>query len=465
MYSHNSRWMIAVDAIQAARNYVPTGIVFYLAQPRLEGSLDLVVTVVFVVYSFTTAFSVFTRWATRLFTFNDRDIRHRGGLLTKTDVAIPWTSVVAIEVHKDPIRSFVGCCKVVIRASAGLDSEITLDTVRLELAEEIQRASNLAIAQAREAEAGLESTSREEAGVEHVFAASQRDMVAMSLAYWRFALFGPFIVAAYLELSQLTRLPEAEGLFADILSLNPISQLALLGGLTLTSVAYGYLVTLVRFWKFRAHITEGSLILEGGLFTNQRRAIQLDGVIGVVLKRNFLDVIMGRGRLALLTRDAGHVLGKNVVFPALRMREIEARIDNLRGGARELLALDRAPIRARGAWLIAAARVALLVAAAVAVLAVFDLWAYYAIAAVALILVSLVMVNACFTVVLQDKSGRGILYRRGLIWRSSYGLPLHEVQVFMSSTRPWDRWIGLRRMSLYYFSGRARKLFVWQPSR
>jgi membrane protein YdbS with pleckstrin-like domain len=75
-----------------------------------------------------------------------------------------------------------------------------------------------------------------------------------------------------------------------------------------------------------------------------------------------------------------------------------------------------------------------------------------------------VIVNRCFTVVIRDESGEDILYRRGVMWRSSFSLPLAEVRVLKSDTRPLDRLLGLRRAKLYYFSGGTHKLFVWQPS-
>jgi membrane protein YdbS with pleckstrin-like domain len=116
-------------------------------------------------------------------------------------------------------------------------------------------------------------------------------------------------------------------------------------------------------------------------------------------------------------------------------------------------------------WWIAAGRILSLVSSFALVLTAFGLWRHCVAAAVLLIPLGVVVVNGCFTVLDRDSSGERVLYRRGVIWRSSFSLPLAEVQVFRSDTWPWDRWIGLRRVSLYYFAGGARRLFAWQAAR
>jgi uncharacterized membrane protein YdbT with pleckstrin-like domain len=349
--------MIVVGALEAARTYVPLLLVYSFSQLRLQEGFGVAVTVAFWTYSCWTAYSILTHWVTRMFAFDSEGIRHRQGFFSKTDMFLPWSSVAAVEVHRDPLRGIAGCCKVVVRASAGSEREITLDVVRYGVVDEIRRASGLPISQAQEHDIPSVSSEAGVAGDEPIFAASQKDLLVMSLAYGRFALFVPFVFGTYLELVELFKLPDPEWLFARGLSGSPSTQLAWLGIVAVVSVGYGYAVTLLRFWRFRASIAEGSLLLDGGLLTKQQRTIPLNGVIGLVLRRNIFELLTGRGRLALLTRDAGQALGKNVILPALKMSEIEARVDAISEHARGLLALDRAPIHAGRAWWIAGMRV------------------------------------------------------------------------------------------------------------
>lgn len=456
--------MIVVSAVEASRTYLPLLLAYALSQSQLKGSVGVGVTIAFWCYSCVCVYSVFAHWATRLFAFDDEGIRHRQGLFSKTEVFLPWSSVVAIEVHRDPVRDMAGCCKVVVRASSGADSGMTLDVVSRALVDAIQHVSGLPVSQDRERDADLDSFRDGKAEEEPIFTASHRDLIVMSFAYGRFALFVPFVAGTYLELADMVKLPDPEWIVARGLSGTLPIQLPWLGGFALISVAYGYVVTLLRFWRFRASIAGSSLLLEGGLLTSQRRTIPLDGVTGVVLHRNVFELLTGRGRLALLTRDADQALGKNVVLPALKMSEIEARVDALGGRARQLLVLDRAPLSAGKVWWIAGARVSFTISVVAIVLAVSDLWRYYAAASAVIVPLCLLIVNACFAVLAWDESGEGILYRRGVMWRSSFSLPLAEVHVFKTETQPWDRWMGLQRQTLYYFSGGTRKLFAWQPS-
>lgn len=461
-YSRNKPWMIMVNAVEAARTYLPILLAYYLYRSQIGGSLGTAVDVLFSLYSCVTAYSIFTHWATRLFAFDSEGIKYRQGVFAKVDVSLLWSAVAAIEVHRDPVRGIAGCCKVVVRASSGIDREIVLDTVPCGLANEIRRASGLPVSQINAGDASPGSS--EDGTSAPVFAASQWDLLVMSLAYGRFAFFVPFVVEAYSEYAEMVGLPDPEWIVARGFSASLASQLAWFMGIAAISIAYGYAVTLLRFWGFRASVADGSLVLEGGMFASQRRAIPLDRVIGLALRRNTFELLTGRGRLALLTRDADQVLGKNVVLPALKMDEIGARVDAFGGDASELFALDRVPIRIGRVWWVAGARVILTVSTFGLVLTASGLWRYYAAALAFVIPLCLIAVNGCYTYLMRDRRGERILYRRGLMSRSSYSLPLSEVRVLRTDTRPWDRWMGLRRVSLYYFSGGTRRLFAWRSS-
>lgn len=464
-YSRNSPWMIVVNGIEAARTYVPMLFAYWFSQPRLGPSIGSVVTALFLLFSFMTAYSVFGRWLTRSYAFDAAEIRYRHGYFIKTDLILPWSAVAAIEVQRDPIRSIAGCCKVVIRASAGPDQEIVLDVVKYALVDTIHQLSGLPVLQEDPKSRSSETPPVSEAADGHVFSASQRDLVVMSLAYGKFALFIPFFAGTYFELAALLpALPDPEWIIARGVSSSIAIWAAGTGVIIVLSVVYGYAVTLLRFWKFSARVVGGSLLLEGGLLHRNRRTIPLDGVVGVSLKRNSFELLTGRGRLALLTRDAGQTLGKNVVFPALKIGDIETRVDPLGTRARELLAFDRAPGNAPRVWWLAGTRVLATISLAVAALAASGLWQYFAVVLAVVIALCIVIVNACFTTLIRDEDGKGILYRRGMLWRSSTGLPLAEIHVFQSDVRPWDRWLGLRRTSLHYFSGGARRLFAWQTA-
>jgi uncharacterized membrane protein YdbT with pleckstrin-like domain len=457
--------MIAVRTYEEGRTYVPMMLAYLVSRSQLNGTLGMAVAVMFWLYSGYTVYGILIHWSTRQFAFDGDGIRYRSGLFSRVEVSLPWSSVAALEIHEDPVRRLADCCSVTVRASAGADAEITLAVVRRRLADEIRRVSGLPVSESQEQQddAGLlrDAADRQR----EIFSASNWDLVVMSLAYGRFALFVPFVIGTYSDVSDAMRLPDPEWLVTHGLSGTLADQLIWIAAVTLVSVVYGCLATLFRFWKFRASIVGDSLLLQGGLLVRQQRAIPLDRVIGVVLRRNTFELLTGRGRLALLTRDSGQVLGKNVVLPALPMSEIQARKDAIGADFGELLVLDGTRMRMGRVWWIAAGRILSLVSSFALVLTAFGLWRHCVAAAVLLIPLCVVVVNGCFTVLDRDSSGERVLYRRGVIWRSSFSLPLAEVQVFRSDTWPWDRWIGLRRVSLYYFAGGARRLFAWQAAR
>jgi len=464
-YTRNSPWMIVVGGIEAARTYLPMLFAYWIAQPRLGSSLGLAVTALFLLFSFATLYSVLGRWLTRSYALDGAGIRYRHGLLARTDTLLPWSAVAAIEVQRDPVRSIAGCCKVTVRASAGPDQEIVLDVVKCGLIDAIQRLSGLPVSQEDSRSRGSETPLDAEATAEHFFTASQRDLLVMSLAYGRFALFVPFLAGTYLELAELLpTLPDPEWILASGASSSIAIWIAWISAVVVLSVVYGYVVTLLRFWRFRARIVDRSLLLEGGLLRRDRRVIPLDCVVGVSLKRNSFDILTGRGRLALLTRDADQVLGKNVVFPALKISDIEAQVDPLGTSAKELLAFDRTPGNAPGGWWVAGTRVLATVSIATLSLAASGQWQYSTVVLVLVIALCVVLVNACFTTLICDEDREGIFHRRGVLWRSSVSLPIAEIHVSQSDVSPWDRRLGLRRTSLHYFAGGARRLFAWQSA-
>lgn len=456
--------MIVVGGIEAAPTYLPMLLAYWFTQPRLGSSLGFAVTALFVLFSLTTIYSMFGRWLMRSYALSETGIRYRHGLLTRTDTILPWSAVAAIEVQSDPVRSVAGCCKVTVRASAGPDQEIVLDVVKCGLVDEIQRLSGLPVSQEDSKNRGSDPVDAE-AAADHFFTASQRDLLVMSLAYGRFALFIPFLAGTYLELAELLpALPDPEWILARGMSGSIAIWTAWIIAIVVLSVVYGYAVTLLRFWGFRARIVGRSLLLEGGLLRRNRRTIPFDCVVGVSLKRNSFELLTGRGRLALLTRDADQVLGKNVVFPALRISDIEAQVNPLGTSAHELLAFDRTPGNAPMVWWLAGTRVFAIVSIATLSLAASGLWRYAPVVLALVIALCVVFVNACFTTLVRDEDREGILHRRGVLWRSSVSLPIAEIQVLQSDVRPWDRRLGLRRTSLHYFSGGARRLFAWQTT-
>ncbi|MBS3973591.1 MAG: PH domain-containing protein [Actinobacteria bacterium] len=464
-HSRNSPWMIIVNGIEAAQNYVPFLFLYFLSQPRLDSSIGLVVTVLFVFFSFATAYSVIGHWLTRSYAFDAEGIRYLQGLFIKTETLLPWSAVAAIEVQRDPVRSIAGCCRVVVSASAGADQKIILDVVKCELVDALQLSSGIPVSREDPKSLSTETQPKAAETEGHIFSASQRDLLVMSLAYGRFALFVPVLAGTYLELAALLpALPDPERIIDRGVSGSTMVWVALISILVAASVAYGYAVTFLRFWRFRVRLIGESLQLEGGLMQRNRRTIPLDSVVGVSLRRNSFDLLTGRGRLALLTRDAGQVLGKNVVFPALKISDIEARMDSLDANAGALLAFERTPGNPPGAWLLAGMRVLVTVSLATAMLAGSGMWQHAEIVLAFVILLSVMIANSSFTTLIRDGDGKGILYRRGLLWRSSVYLPITEVHVFQSEVRPWDHWLGLRRTSLHYFAGGARRLLAWQTA-
>lgn len=466
MHVHNSPWVIVVGLLEASKTYVPMLLAFVLSQSSTSGMLGFLLSVLFWGFSVFTGYSVVARWFGRAYLLDSEGVRYRQGVLARTEVYLPWKSVASIEVNRDPVRSVAGLVKIVVRASAETDGSVTFDAVPMRVTGDIECLSGLPVSgdprpfPSREPAAGRSASSRVQ-----VFRATPVDLLVMSLAYGRFALFVPFALGLYLETADIIGLPDPEWVVSRSLSGSPAAQVVWLLSLVALATVYGYGVTLLRFWGLRVSLEGSSLVLEGGLFHTRQRVVSLEGVSGLVLRRNIVELLTGRGRLALLTRDASQGLGKNVLLPALKMHEIEARLDLLGGGgARELLLLDSESVNAgRVAW-IAAARVGFTAVAMTTVLAVSNSWHYYVAAIAAATALCIALVNACVTVLRLDPGGDCFLYRRGVIWRSTFRIPVGQVHVLRQESRPWDRLLGLRRMHLHFFAAGSRRLFAWQHS-
>ena len=92
--------------------------------------------------------------------------------------------------------------------------------------------------------------------------------------------------------------------------------LGLVGGLT---------ATLVQFHDFRVERRpDGQLVTTYGLLARRERCFDAGAVTGLIVHRNLIELILGRARLGVITRDSGARLASNTVIPSARLEVVEA---------------------------------------------------------------------------------------------------------------------------------------------
>jgi membrane protein YdbS with pleckstrin-like domain len=73
-------------------------------------------------------------------------------------------------------------------------------------------------------------------------------------------------------------------------------------------------------------------------------------------------------------------------------------------------------------------------------------------------LVHLATLEGMWTGIGVNVETRSLLYRRGLVWRSEYRIPLDSIQVVMVKNGPFSRRLGWETVVVYAFGGRPIRM-------
>lgn len=265
----------------------------------------------------TIAEPVWRRSFTRL-TLSDRYLTVARGVLRRREVTLRWSEVGAVDIRRSWAFRMCGAYAVTI-AQAGDDrAKIDIpgvdDAMRMQL---LALAGRFGHEQVPEGSALPSSSYPVDAQVETrsgepLYTVRVADLLVASLVYGQFAVIG---VLAALAAWQVLDLLGMDGMLAETFRSSPVLTLCVVGA---AIVVVGFAITVVRYAGFEvSRAADGQVTIRYGLISTHSRTIDSHATVGVVLQRNFVEMVLGRVRLALLTNDSTMQLGANLVLPSL----------------------------------------------------------------------------------------------------------------------------------------------------
>ena len=468
----NSPRMLVVRAFEAAKLYAPMAVLIGPTQDRFGGWAGPAWTVFFWCCTATRLWSVVVPWWSTRYEVDAEGVRVSTGLLVRDVVSVGWNEAASVRVSRPVTHQVLKCAVVRIATGVPGKEPLTLEAVPDAVAHRVEELFTRrtgrgpgSSADDRAPGAGQRPGTTGWTGPaaapaprgEPVYRASALDLLLVSVTYGQFALFLPFCLGAYSELSSWVSLPVPD-VVAVFDGTTPPWVLVL--GFLATAVlalAYGALVAWLRYRGFTVHMRDGALHTAGGLVSRESRRVLQSQVRGLKLQQNPLMRIAGYAKLSVVSREPGGKVGGNVVFPAVQLPRLSRGLATwfpehagMTGSThRALTPLDAvvpgaAVLVAAGAWWFvrtAAPDLTIPAAGALAVLA-------------------LVVTDRGRTTVHLDASGSVLRFRRGVLWVTQYEFPLSAVHVSTCSSGPLSRRAGAAHLTLHVHDGRRTVLRV-----
>lgn len=147
-----------------------------------------------------------------------------------------------------------------------------------------------------------------------------RELVFVSLAYGHAVLIVPAVLMMGWE--AVDTLGWVGGLFGAAVARFGVPAVGAAAVLVATIV--GVVSTVARFHGFRAAVlADGRLSIRYGLIEASERVVDPEAVVGVVVQRNFLERLIGRARLSVVTRDTSGGLGTSLIVPSVSLEVVD----------------------------------------------------------------------------------------------------------------------------------------------
>jgi len=251
----------------------------------------------------------FYRRRTFSFALSGSGVLVESGLLAVRLRELRWSSVTAINTHSPWAFAQFGLVEVDLLQAGEEETHVTIPAVTIEQADgffaEWQRHRDTS------ADLTPEPTTLP-SGDTLIYRASALDLVIASAIYGHLILGG-----AAVALSSFDAL-DTLGLTLDALPLGKVVVVFAIAA-AIAMVAVGaVLTTVIRFGGFTVWATpEGATVLRYGLFSHRSRRVDAAAILGVTVKRNPMEVLLGRTRLAIVTSDSSLQLGTNLLLPSL----------------------------------------------------------------------------------------------------------------------------------------------------
>ncbi|WP_116053780.1 PH domain-containing protein [Clavibacter sp. 199] len=262
------------------------------------------------------------RWATVRYEVTGTEVRMWSGVVDARSRVLPWGSISAVETESTWALRLFGLHRVTVTQAGDVSTRIVFRGV-----DAPTHRSLLARVRpvAGDAPSGCASvpappSARPDDRERTIYAASWRDLVAVTFLHARFVVLAPTLVASVWEVLQTAG---ADVPLAD--AAGGISPVLVAAIVAVVVAALAIVATAVQYRGFHVSTTPAhDLVIRYGLIETRERNISAHALAGVVVQRNLLEQVLGRARLSLLTTDSGAQLGTNLILPTLPRSTVAA---------------------------------------------------------------------------------------------------------------------------------------------
>ncbi|AQP45518.1 PH domain-containing protein [Tessaracoccus flavus] len=256
-------------------------------------------------------------WGNR-FLMTPAALVHDRGIIHKTVRSIPWDSITGFDVDTPWAHRLLGVHKVTIAQAGGEETRVALRGLDPQLVDALRaRLADTARPTIADGERPTDPTPSPAGTIVH--RAGKGSLAVMSVAHGQIVVVGLALLLSAWELADQLGLTGAVGPLVSDLPLVTRVAVGLVVGLS-----GGLLITLARYHDFRVEsLPDGQLLTSYGWFARRERRFDADAVQGLIVHRNIVELLLGRARLGVLTRDSGARLASNTVIPSAPLATVE----------------------------------------------------------------------------------------------------------------------------------------------
>ncbi|MEC5180502.1 PH domain-containing protein [Arthrobacter sp. CG_A4] len=269
-------------------------------------------------------------WATLRYEISKEDFSLTRGLLFRTTSTTAWRDVSVVDIDSPWAFRRFGLGVLSLRSGGQDDAKIDVpgvDHADLETIVGLARAHGAPGAQpgpSGSTARGVHGTvpgSSDTTGRTVVYTARKRDLVAANLIYGHVVLLGTGAVLAVVDAAdQLASLDGAVNVFSS----HPWAGSLVLCGAVLLG---GSVAAVVKYHNFTVSSDPAGLSIRYGWLSTNQRDVRSSAVGGITARRNLIEMLLDRVRVALLTTDSDAQMGTNMVLPSLPRRQVRRILD------------------------------------------------------------------------------------------------------------------------------------------
>lgn len=260
------------------------------------------------------------RFIANRFSLTPDALVHDRGITHRTVRAIRWESISACDVDAPWAHRLLGVSRLTLSQADGEEARVVIRGADASL---VGRVQQRLVGLGPPPDPDVETVPC--APTPSVYAvlihrAGPGELAVMSLAYGQAAVVG---LALLMSLGDVADQFGMLGPFGSLVRGIPWAALVA-AGLAL-GLASGMVATLARFHDFRVErLSDGQYLATYGLIARRTRRFDAGSVRGLVIHRNLVELVLGRARLGVLTRDSAASMSGNIIIPSAPLATVES---------------------------------------------------------------------------------------------------------------------------------------------